>query len=192
MLLRGDSFLRGAPQRPLAQCVQGRRLPGLPGTDSPAGPRVGAHVCTWTGGVMRAHTCPLCGWEQHSGDEDRGPNKDPQVKNLRNPTNMDPSLQRVPSACKCKCATSRSAPLRCGWLLRQFPSLTPRRVCVCLPGRLAPITWKTEKSKPKGRASVARSGREGEKEEGLSWETGARVRTGLHSGGPSWGSRAFG
>lgn len=130
MLLRGDSFLRGAPQRPLAQCVQGRRLPGLPGTDSPAGPRVGAHVCTWAGGVMRAHTCPLCGWEQHSGDEDRSPDKDPQVKNLRIPTNMDPSLQRrVPSACKCKCAPSRSAAV---WLAVETVSVINSPAGLCL------------------------------------------------------------
>lgn len=99
MLVRGDSFLGEVPQRFLAQCVQGKRLPELPGTDSPAGSYVGVHVCTWAGGVMRAHTCPFWGWEQRSGDEDRGLDKDPQVKNLMFPTNMDPSLQRrVPSA----------------------------------------------------------------------------------------------
>lgn len=113
MLVRGDSFLGKAPQRPLAQCVQGKRLPGLPGTDSPAGSGVGAHVCTWAGGVMRAHTCPLWGWEQHSGDEDRGPDKDPQVKNLRIPTNMDPSF-RGDSLLPENANVRPAAPLRSG------------------------------------------------------------------------------
>lgn len=99
--------------RPLAQCVQGKRLPGLPGTDSPAGSGVGAHVCTWAGGVMRAHTYPLWGWEQHSGDEDRGPDKDPQVKNLRIPTNMDPSF-RGDSLLPENANVRPAAPLRSG------------------------------------------------------------------------------
>lgn len=107
MLVRGDSFLDKAPQRPLAQCVQGKRLPGLPGTDSPAGSGVGAHVCTWAGGVMRAHTYPLWGWEQHSGDED------PQVKNLRIPTNMDPSF-RGDSLLPENANVRPAAPLRSG------------------------------------------------------------------------------
>lgn len=117
--------------RPLAQCVQGKRLPGLPGTDSPAGSGVGAHVCTWAGGVMRAHTYPLWGWEQHSGDEDRGPDKDPQVKNLRIPTNMDPSFRGIPFCLKMQmCAQPlRSAPV---WLAVETVSVINSPAGLCL------------------------------------------------------------
>lgn len=82
MPVHGDLFLGEVPQRSLAQCAQGERLPGLWGTGSPAGSRAGAHVRTRGGGVMCAHTCPLWGWEQLTGDEVQGPAKDPQVRNL--------------------------------------------------------------------------------------------------------------